>query len=70
MSDDSALLSIDALQKLADLKDVKRKVMYYLEFDTHYDTGYDRATQDYASVRAAARQALQARGVVTVDSPA
>jgi hypothetical protein len=68
MSDDSPLLSIDTLRQLAELEDIDRQEMYQIEDDPLHHLGYDWVTQDYASVRAAARQALHARGV-TVDLP-
>jgi HEAT repeat protein len=50
---------LELLHKLSDLPDIHEDVSYYLEFDPLYDVGHDTVTQEYADVRAAARQALK-----------
>jgi hypothetical protein len=52
-----------ALHSLARLQDIHRDVTYYLEGDPSYDAGHDTVTQEYAEVRAAARQALHEQAI-------
>ena len=50
---------LELLHQLSKLPDKHEEVSYYLESDPRYDAGHDTVTQEYAEVRAAARQALK-----------
>jgi hypothetical protein len=50
---------LELLHQLSKLPDKHEEMSYYLESDPRYDTGHDTVTQEYAEVRAAARQAIK-----------
>ena len=55
-------LPAETLHRLANLEDIDRDVIYYLEDDARYDVGHDFVHADYTRVREIAQAELARRG--------